>query len=503
MDDRPYALTLPRLLTAIVFISVFTMAVRVPADTDTWWHLVTGRYIVHNWVIPLADPFSHTQLGQPWIDHGWLAQVLLYGVYAVASWTGLSLGVAALVTLAFAFVYAQSTGNPYIRAFGVVLGAIASSVIWAARPQIISFLLTALVAYLLDRHKRHGGRLLPWMPLVTLVWANVHGGYAIAFILMLCYAVGEAANLLTGHDQDPVLSRRRLLNLGLVMAISFLTVAINPNTWRMWLYPFQTVSMGVLREFIQEWQSPDFHQVWQQPFILLLLLTLLALARAGRRADFTDLALLAVWTMGALLAGRNIAIFALVTVPVFVRYATIAWNRQIEDWRGAASAQPLFQKASQPMASSKVMGALNWLLLILIIVAALVKIYQPLAPGAADRATRESLPAEAVAAIQELRPAGPMFNSYNWGGYLIFALWPDYPVFVDGRTDLYDDSFLREYIDIYLANDGWHDSLDRYGIRMVFVETNSVLAKFLRMEPMWQEAYRDNMAAVFTRDRVP
>jgi hypothetical protein len=175
----------------------------------------------------------------------------------------------------------------------------------------------------------------------------------------------------------------------------------------------------------------------------------------------------------------------------------------MEDWRGAAWAQPLLGKAAQPMASTKVLGALNWLLLILIIVAALVKIYQPLAPGAVDRATRDSLPADAVAAIQELRPAGPMFNSYNWGGYLIFTLWPDYPVFVDGRTDLYDEAFLRQYIRIYMADDVWQDSLDEYDIRLVIIEANSVLAKFMRMEPMWREAYRDDMAAVFTRDTVP
>jgi hypothetical protein len=265
MDDRPYTLTLPRLLTAIVFIAVFTMAVRVPADSDTWWHLITGRYIVDNGTIPLTDPFSHTRLGHPWVDHGWLAQVLLYGLYVVGKWTGLSLGVAALVTGAFAFVYAQSTGNPYIRAFGVVLGAITSSVFWAARPQIMSFMLTALVAYLLDRYKRHDGRLLPWLPLVTLVWANIHGGYAIAFILMLCYIVGEAANMVTGHNQDPVLSRRRLLNLGLVTGICLLTVVINPNTWRIWLCPFQTIGIGVLRDFIQEWHPPTFTRCGSSP----------------------------------------------------------------------------------------------------------------------------------------------------------------------------------------------------------------------------------------------
>ena len=492
-------LSLGRLLLLLTFIAVFTMAVRVPTDTDTWWHLVSGRYIVENRTIPLTDPFSYTQFDEPWIDHGWLAQILLYGLYAVGSWPGLSLGVAVFVTLAFVLIYRQSVGNPYLRAFGVVWGAITSSVVWVARPQIVSFFLTALVAYLLDRHKRHGGRIFPWLPLIVFLWANVHGGYAIAFILMLCYLIGEGTNLLTGHHEDPVLSWRQLFNLLLVMGLCFLLVAINPNTWQMWLYPFRTVGIGVLRDIIQEWQSPNFHLAWQQPFILLLLLTVLGLSRSGRRADFTDLALLAVWTILALLAARNIAIFALVSVPIFVRYGTAAWKRQVEDWRGVDWMQPWLQAAGRPLASGRVLRVLNWLLLVLVIVAALVNIYVRSSPKAMEEATRASLPVDAVDYVQDQRPSGPMFNSYNWGGYLLFALWPDYPVFVDGRTDLYDDDFLRQYISIYVADDGWQASLDEYEVGLVIVETNSVLAKFLRVDPAWQEAYRDEMAAVFSR----
>jgi len=492
-------LTFPRLLTAIVFIAVFAMAVRVVVDSDTWWHLASGRYIVENRAIPLTEPFSHTRLGTPWIDHGWLAQILLYGVYLLGGWPGLLLGVATLVTLAFVLVYRQSLGNPLVRAFGVVLGAIASSGAWAARPQIISFLLAALVAYLLDRYKRHGGKALLWLPLVVLVWANIHGGYAIAFILMLCYIAGEGVNRLLGHDEDPVLSWRQLLNLALVTGLCLLAVGVNPNTWQMWLYPFRTVGIGALRDFIQEWQSPDFHQIWQQPFVVLLLLTVLALARSGRRADFTDLALLAVWTTGALLAGRNIAIFALVAAPIFVRYGTSAWTQQLETLRNVGWAQRWLQITDQPPPDRRALTAINWLLLALVVAAALVKIYLPLAPGVVDKATRSWLPVDAIAYIQANHPAGPLFNSYNWGGYLIFELWPDYPVYIDGRTDLYDDAFIRRYLDVVVANDGWQQTLDGDGINLVLIENNSVLDKFLRISSTWQEVYRDTVAAVYSR----
>jgi hypothetical protein len=159
--------------------------------------------------------------------------------------------------------------------------------------------------------------------------------------------------------------------------------------------------------------------------------------------------------------------------------------------------------ASRPMAEGRMLSRLNWLLLILVVIAALVKVYFPLAPGTMDKATRASLPVDAVAYIQTESPPGPLFNSYNWGGYLLFTLWPDYPVFVDGRTDLYDDAFLRQYLSIYVADDGWQALLDEYGIQLVIVETNSILAKFLRVDPAWQEAFRDEMATVFVRETGP
>ncbi|MCB0162666.1 MAG: hypothetical protein KDI79_00480, partial [Anaerolineae bacterium] len=91
-------------------------------------------------------------------------------------------------------------------------------------------------------------------------------------------------------------------------------------------------------------------------------------------------------------------------------------------------------------------------------------------------------------------------NSYNWGGYAIFKLWPGYQVYIDGRTDLYDDAFIRRYLDVMTANDGWRQTLDDDEINTILIETNSTLAKFLRLESSgWETVYQDDMAAVFVR----
>lgn len=488
-----WTLTTPRLLVAIVFIAIFTMAVRVPADTDTWWHLRSGQYIVEHQTIPMTDPFSHTKAGQLWIDHGWLAQIFWYALYALGGWAALALALAVLVTVSFWFVWKQIEGNIFVGAFSMILGAIVSSVVWTARPQMISFVFTAIIAYWLSRFKRQNGRLLPWVPLLMVVWVNVHGGFAIGFMLMVAYLMGEAVNNLTKHQDDPVADWSQLKHLLLVIVISLAVVVINPHTWRMWLYPFQTVGIGALRDFIQEWQSPNFHLTYVQPFVLMLLLVIAGLARSGRDADWTDLALIAMWTAWALFAARNIAIFGLVVTPILARYADVAWTRQWQRW--GYTHIPFATTAPAVRRTAK----LNWVLLGVIVVAALIKIYIPLTPTANLKAEQGSLPYDAVEFLRQSEAPGPLFNSYNWGGYLIFKLWPDYPVYIDGRTDLYDDAFIRRYLEVMVAGDNWQQTLDEDGINTIFIERDSILAKFLRLETDWKEIYADDMAAIFVR----
>lgn len=505
LPSKSASLTIPRLLIAILFIAIFTMAVRLPADTDTWWHLRSGQYIVENRAVPTTDPFSHTMAGQPWIDHGWLAQIFWYSLFALGGWPGLSLGLAVLVTLTFALVWQVTPGNLYTRAFSMVIGAITSAVIWVARPQMVSFFLAGAILFILEKFKREQRRWVYAFPLVILLWANIHGGYAIAFMLLGVYVVGEAFNRLTRHSEDPVLTWRQIGLLLLLGGVGFALVVVNPHGWQMWLYPFRTVGIGALRDFIQEWRSPDFHLSMTWAFLGMLLLTLAALGRSGRRADWTDLAVLGLWIFWSLFAARNIGLYGLLTIPALARYADAAWGRylpgerkQLQGTEGMKGIEGTGKVPSVPRRSVS-SARLNWILLSLVVVAALVKIGVALNPREVIKAEQEGLPAKAVQFVQEKKPAGPLFNSYNWGGYLIFKLWPDYPVYIDGRTDLYDDVFIRRYLNVTAGGDGWQQALDEDGIKLVLVESDSSLARLLKGNSAWDILYQDTMATVFAR----
>jgi hypothetical protein len=428
------------------------------------------------------------------------------GLFALGGWPGLSLGLAALVTLTFALVWQVTPGNLYIRTFTMILGAVTSAVIWVARPQMVSFLLAGLVLFLLEKYKREGRRWIYAFPLVTLLWVNVHGGYAIAFMLLGVYIVGETFNRLTSHSDDPVLSWRQIGTLLLLGFVAFAVVVINPHGWQMWLYPFRTVGIGALRDFIQEWRSPDFHLSLTWAFLAMLLLSLAALGRSPRRADWTDLAMLGLWSCASLFAARNIGLYGLLVIPALARYADAAWGQYLpgerkgnsREFKGTKGTQEIPSVPSVPTSSFS-STRLNWVLLGLVGVAALVKIGVVLVPQAAIKAEQDSLPARAVQFIQEDKPAGPLFNSYNWGGYLIFKLWPEYPVYIDGRTDLYDDVFIRRYLNVVAGGEGWQQTLDEDGINLVLIESDSTLAKFLGRDPAWSILYQDEMATIFAR----
>jgi len=142
----------------------------------------------------------------------------------------------------------------------------------------------------------------------------------------------------------------------------------------------------------------------------------------------------------------------------------------------------------------------NWTLLILVVLACLVKVYAATTMWEHAPLLEESLPVNAAAFIRENKLPGPLFNSYNWGGYLIWRLYPQYPVFVDGRTDLYDDEFLRRYLRVALAKGDWQETLDRYRVNTILIERDSLLANLLEKTTGWVPVYADKMAVVFVRD---
>ncbi|MFN8564462.1 MAG: hypothetical protein U0703_23230 [Anaerolineae bacterium] len=476
-------LTIERTMTIILFALIFALAARVPVDTDTWWHIRSGEYTLSHGMI-YADPFSFTMQGQPWVNHSWGSQIILYAAWQIGGALGLSVFTAALATAGMFFIYKMCEGSSYMRAFVLIIGAAAAAVFWSPRPQMLSFFLSAVVLYLLYLYRRKKADRLWLIPILMAVWGNLHAGFSIGFIFMGGVIVGESLGRLF-NPKGEYLSWRQIGKLIAIGLISAAALVINPYGLQMLLVPFQTVGIGALRNFIQEWNSPNFQGRETWGFVILLLGVLGAAGASKRRINWTDFVLVSGTAFMALLAGRNIAVFAVAATPVLTYHLDSILTER--GWL----LQPIQRITAR-------MARLNLILVIVVLVGALLKVLLILEPISLDADMRAYLPVGAAEYLSQAQPLRPMFNSYNWGGYLMFAN-PDYPVFVDGRTDLYGDAFLTEYLQTAVGGDGWRETLDHYGINTVVIEKDSGLARRLRDEPGWSEAYDDAMASVFVR----
>ena len=248
----------------------------------------------------------------------------------------------------------------------------------------------------------------------------------------------------------------------------------------------------MLQDFIQEWQSPDFHRLEVQVFIWLLLATFGALALGRRRVDLTDLLVFGGFTFLALVAGRNISIAALLAPPLITRHVAAA----LAD---LPARRPRLAAVLNPPPAPNRFPLLNWALAGVVGLAVLVKVADVSSARVSDIALRRLAPADAVEFIARTQPPGPLFNSYNWGGYLSWRLYPQYPVFVDGRTDLYQNDLLTAYLRTARGEAGYADLLNAYGINLVLIETGSPLLARLDQTAEWRSLYSDAMATIYQR----
>jgi hypothetical protein len=496
-------LSTSKLVIWITFLAVFAMAARVSVDTDTWWHLRAGEWIWENRTVPQQDPFSYTRAGEPWQYPGWLVEVPMYGLYQAFGPGGLNLWTAAMVTLAFWFVWQTLSGGPFLKAFVTILAATASGVYWAARPYLVTFVLAAVYLWILEKavggeewgvgSGKWGERKWLWLlPPLMVIWANSHGGFAVGFILWGVYFVSALIGFVAlKRSNVQTFQRSNVGALFLIGVLMVLAVCVNPSGPVMLLYPFKTVGIGALQEYIQEWQSPDFHQMQVQPFLWFLLLALGTVGASRKRLKWTEFFLVSGFAYLSFMAGRNIALFALAAPMVLTRHAASLLQDVAERWG-------VRRPASGRTGASRGQAILNGILLGILILAVGVKALLVFPPKENEKFIQQTLPVDAVEFIRQEKPEGRLFNSYNWGGYLLWAL-PEYPVFVDGRTDLYGDELIDQWVRVVRAERGWQDVLDAWDVSLILLEPYRPVVVLLEGEG-WQLLYEDDVAVVYGKD---
>jgi hypothetical protein len=471
-----------RVFTIVFSLGLFTMSARGVADPDFWWHLRSGELIVRTHTILRTDPFSFTRIGHPWINHEWLSDLLIFSVYRVTGFAGLIVSFAAISAATLLLVYLRCPGRPYVGALFTVCGAVASTPTWGVRPQMFTLLLAAIFLVILDR-SRSEPKILWWTVPLMLLWANLHAGYALGIALLALSLVGTVLDIALGVESWAG-QAARLRNLGLALVACMAVVAVNPNGVRLYTYPFETLGSEAMQSYIHEWFSPNFHDPEYVPLLLIILGILVGLAISPKRVSPHELLLLCPATLAGLRSVRHIPVFVLIAVPILAEF----W----EAWLQSVGATIRANRGSVRRMSKKVL--LNAVILGTFAVFSIVRV--ALVIHRQPRTEAEHFPAGATAFISTQRPPAPMLNHYNWGGYFIWKLYPDYQVFFDGRADLYGDSFMAEFAaSCYLIGD-WRKSLREWGIRTIILPPDAPLVTALQSRPDWTRAYADSQTVV-------
>jgi hypothetical protein len=422
-------------------------------------------------------------------------------MFKSGGFTALGLFVAITAVLSLAILWFQLEGSTLSKAFLLILVGIVASGNWTARPQVLTLVMMAITGLVLYRYKWKGKNKIWLLPILALIWANLHAGFLVLFMLIGLMIAGEVLNHLLGIKGEQVLPWKAIRNLALWGLLSALAVNINPNGFLLWLAPLrQNVGVSLALPLISEWASPDFHNPFFIPFLVMVFGMIASLSLSGRRIDLTDLLTFGWFTGMTLVSQRNIGVFAMASAPILGREISAAWNAnkdQLFMERTRSWFENHFPSKKSGISTFRGQHVLNLFIFGVLALVGLSKLVYATSPALVNTYMAQFYPVRAVAWIEGNNPQGNMFNEYNWGGYLTWYL-PSYPVFIDGRVDPYGNEIIGEWLSVIKADPGWQSILDNWNIHLILLEPDRPLVRELP-EAGWHLLFQDQVSVLYGR----
>ncbi len=257
----------------VIFNLIFFMALRVPLDSDFWWHIRAGQLSLANGSPILEDLTTFSVFKSPWVNHSWLSQVFYFLIQNSLGNIGIMINVAIIATLSIFFVFIRLKSNPIINGFTILLCVMTTAVVWSPRPQLLTLLFFSILTYILTEKSIFSDKIPTILiPILFLIWGNLHAGFSIGIILMISIFVGKAMDFLFNKEKSNHNQNKTIIYWLLLIIACLLIVMINPNGIGIWKVQFNTITLPSLQNLIPEWASPNFHELYQQPFLWLWLL---------------------------------------------------------------------------------------------------------------------------------------------------------------------------------------------------------------------------------------
>lgn len=482
-------------------------------DSDTGWHIRTGEMILGSGVIPRTDPFSHTLPGRPWFAWEWLADVLMAMAHQWRGLAGVVGGALLVLVIAYGLLYqvmARRDSDPLISSAMTLFAAICCIVHWLARPHLFSILFMVVWLALVEGYRRKRSRMIWLVPPLTILWANLHGAFAVTFAVLVIYICGELIEaLIEGSWRlESILPLRRVfltyVGVGLASGAAALVTPFGIGLYRhIWRY----LNDQELLSTIQEFQSPDFHQLDGKLIEILIFLGGVAVVIALRRGKVIEAGLFLLWAHLTLQSERHVTLAAVTLAPIVAEQLTFGVAQLVAWYEGRDRSSP-DDRATGSRRWRRFNGAIiDWYRGILridrqvtgaaVYFAVLLFIIGLTGSDWADkllspRFSPGRFPVAASDYILSQLPAGKGYSHDQFGGYLIYRLYPQYQVFVDGRSDFYrQGTVLQDMEKVSLVKPEWATKLDQYEIQWMLLRRNEPLVLISLMSGRWRTIYDD------------
>lgn len=454
-------------VVGILFLGWGAVIAGTPLDDNSFFtHLSTGRLILHSGSVPSVDPYSFTAGGAPWTVQSWLPSVM----YAAAERFGGDVGLRALELAIFmsaaglVWRLSRDAESLLLRLAAAAIAMLVFTGTWSHRPYMIAFLLFSIVWLSLE------GAVRPWLLVpVGWIWANAHGSYPLALLLVGATLVGELLDARAqGRPARPAV-HRELKVLGFLV-VGTVSGVLGPLGLEAVAFPARGLARsGAFAEII-EWQAPGFRTVSELAFLFLTLLTLVGIVRRGRWREAVPVL---VFLVGALYAQRNIVFAALVLLTALSRSMPV-----VGALRGTSPVRPTVLAISVVLLGVLAAGVLR----------------QP----AVD--TLDGYPAASVAWLAGRDALGERVVARDTAGNFLEVLYgTDVEIFIDDRADMFPPGVIDEFLALLRGEPAWSGVLDEYEANIVVWEREQPLTSLLVASDEWKIAFQDRRWAVACR----
>ena len=471
------------ILLILLYLILPVQALLPIDDPDVWWRFRVGQWIVQNHGVPFVDYYSAYDTGKPWIEYSWLFALLMYGLQAQFGLIAIAYFIVAMALAITAVVHRliHRSGLPLFAEVAFAGAALASmKSLMTPRPWLITILFFALEILIIEAVRRtRRDRLLWILPPLFAIWANFHIQfvYGLAVIFVLAFEAPLAA--IIGKFAWPIdvpLAPRHIIPIAALCAAATLLTPYHFLLYRQ-IFDYIGGQTGIFQN-ISELHPMFFRTPGDWLVLFLALSSAFALGWRQKWAPYHALVLVmsAFWTFRS---RRDV--WALVIIALSIIGATA---RAYGSARGA-----LITKRQMILGAAAVTAVL-----------CLVAYARQISEKNFQAVVGNSYPVQAVNYIKQRQLPGPLYNDYDWGGFLIWNL-SAMPVVMDGRVNLYGDARFERSLNTWQGGTGWETDPDLLKSNLVIAQKNRPLTALLRLNAQYKIVYEDGVAVVFVRLR--